>query len=303
MDKEPRQENRNPVTVTGCGYEISPDALECVQRNCTEFSGRVFAHDCRPVEFLKSRKTLKYMSKQDRLAVLAAGKALRAAGLEGKDLREDCGVFITVGYIPFLRDDIETICRNSLVDGRFSMARFSGEGLASVHPLLTFACLPNMPAYHISANFDVQGGYLVSYPDTAQLYSALHEACCYLREGLIKYALVGGVADQNNFLVENHYIKTRPNALGLLADAAAFLVLETAQAALERKAAPKVELGELELVLGCNEDNTDDGQAGIELGCAELPLTVAMNTQETTGEFDHFYSGNGVKARSRWRVL
>ena len=47
--------------------------------------------------FLKSRKTLKFMGKQDKLAVAAAGKALREAALPAGDFRAGLGLYLAVG--------------------------------------------------------------------------------------------------------------------------------------------------------------------------------------------------------------
>ena len=84
------------------------------------------------------------------------------------------------------------------------MRRFATEGYLAPNPLLTFRCLPNMPAFHVSINFDLQGPYLVTYPGAGQLYAALEEARVALETGAIDVALVGGVAHQRNFLVEHH---------------------------------------------------------------------------------------------------
>ena len=55
------------------------------------------------------------------------------------------------------------------------------EAFAALNPLLTFRCLSNMPAFHVSVNFDVQGPYFVTYPGAGQLYLALEEAVDALR--------------------------------------------------------------------------------------------------------------------------
>jgi hypothetical protein len=156
--------------------------------------------------------------------VVSAGHALVQAGVEG-DLGERTGLYVSVGYIPFELRDIDPVLERSLEDGRFSMQRFSEGGYQRAHPLLAFRCLPNMPAYHIAANFGIEGPYHVSYPSGGQLYLALEQAVEALEHGAIDRALVCGVAHQKNFLVEHHHrrIGVSPE---MLRDAAGTAVLE-----------------------------------------------------------------------------
>jgi len=181
-----------------------------------------------PSSFLKVRKGRKYMGVQDDLAVVAAGRALGDAGLAGERLGERAGLYLAVGFIPFLEEDIAPVLAASLDEkGDFSMSRFSAGGFQRAHPLLTFRCLPNMPAYHVSVCFDVQGPYVVTYPGVGQAYLALEQACAALSDGRVDVALVGGVAHQKNFLVEHHFRRVDA-PIDELRDAAAFVVLERA---------------------------------------------------------------------------
>lgn len=176
--------------------------------------------------YLKSRKSRKFMGKQDELAVVAAARALESAGLHAP-LGERCGLYLAVGYIPFERDDIDHLIDASLDDTRFSMTRFASNAFGALNPLLTFRVLPNMPAFHVSLNFDIQGPYAVTYPGAAQFYVALDEARAALDSNAIDVALVGAVADQTNVLVEHHFSRvTPPVDPSRLANAAAFLVLQ-----------------------------------------------------------------------------
>ncbi len=176
---------------------------------------------------MKTPKNRKFMGKQDHLAVCAAGKALESAGLSAAGLGPKAGLFLAVGFIPFERADIDVLIDASAVGDRISMPRFGTDGFSAVNPLLTFRCLPNMPAYHVSANFDVQGEYFVTYPGSGQFYAALQEAVDALGSGRIDVALVGAVADQTNFLVSHHFQRLRPPVLpDDLRDGSGFLILE-----------------------------------------------------------------------------
>lgn len=197
---------------------------------------------CDPTAFLRVRKTRKFMGLQDDLAVVATGRALASAGFHAP-LGARAGLFLAVGYIPFREEDIGPVLDASMTDGRFDVRRFGAGGFQRAHPLLTFRCLPNMPAYHVSANFDVQGGSCVTYPGPAQLYAALEEACAALADGRLDVALVGGVAAQSNFLVRHHFARIAPPVpADRLLDVGAVLVLEREAHARARGASVRARL-------------------------------------------------------------
>lgn len=150
-------------------------------------------------EWMLTPKMRKYMGRQDLLAVVAAGRAARAAGLTGEQLAA-CGLYLAVGFIPFETDDLETLARHSTVDGQFSPTQFAADAIHQVNPLLTFRCLPNMPAFHASYNLGITGSYFVTHPGAAQFYQALDAARRDLIDGRIEHALVGAVVDQTNCL-------------------------------------------------------------------------------------------------------
>jgi 3-oxoacyl-(acyl-carrier-protein) synthase len=251
--------------------------------------------------WLKSRKMRKYMGKQDELALIAAGRALANAKVDIED-GSRIGVYLCIGYIPFERADIDAITAGSLRDGQFSMARFSTVGIEQVNPLLTFRCLPNMPAFHVSLNLGLRGPYYVTYPGIGQFYLALEAAAGALLAGEIDYALVGGVADQRNFLVEYHFSRL-PQCTALeRQDAAALLCLETRAHAADRRAPARAELLDLEVSyephdpLAAPSFEFDDDALG--------PASLACALHEAgAGEFTHrARTRDGFRVQSRWSV-
>lgn len=266
-----------------------------------------------PGEFLRQRKSRKFMGVQDDLGVLVAGRALARAGLTRAELGERAGLFAVIGYIPFEKSDIAPVLAASLDGERFSMQRFSNGGFQRAHPLLTFRCLPNMPAYHVSQNFDVRGPYFVSYPGPAQVYAALEEACCALEEERVDVALLFAVAHQRNFLVEHHFNRIEPPlASDSLRDVGACLVLERDSTARH----PLLALQRFEhgyepraaLAPGQAETESFDGidlPAQAALGPAGLLCALAHATERGTGgDVVHRLSArDGISARSHWQVL
>jgi 3-oxoacyl-(acyl-carrier-protein) synthase len=256
------------------------------------------------------------MGLQDDLAVVATGRALESAGL-GRDLGERAGLFLSVGYIPFREEDILPVLEASMDGERFDVRKFGGGGFQRAHPLLTFRCLPNMPAYHVSVGFDVQGPYCVTYPGPAQLYAALDEACAALADGRIDVALVGGVAAQSNFLVRHHFARIEPPvAASRLRDAAAILVLESEAHARARGATVRGRLESMRvdytppdvLAGAAPSRETIDGAtlppslSDAELGPALLGVALAHALAErgprTVGHT--LQSRDGVRAESLW---
>ena len=269
-----------------------------------------------PSAYLRSKKTRKFMGTQDDLAVLAAGDALARAGLAAEALGERAGLFAVVGYIPFNREDIEPVLADSLEGEYFSMARFSAGGFQRAHPLLTFRCLPNMPAFHVSANFNVQGPYFVSYPGVGQVYGALEEACVELDSGRIDVALAFGVAHQRNFLVQHHFSRIEPPvAAGALWDAAACVILERAEQATGRGARARIELIELAQRYTPHSSIADQIPQREQVTGGRLREGACGPASLFTFLFDALASGGAseivhtvdtrdhLSARSRWRVL
>jgi hypothetical protein len=252
--------------------------------------------------WLKYRKMKKFMGKQDELAVIASGLAARNAHLTEEDLRTKTGLYLCVGFIPFERQEIETIARNSSDNGTFSMNLFSTKGFDEVNPLLTFRCLPNMPIFHVSLNLNIQGPYFITYPGAAQFYVALEQASLALEQREIDFALVGGVADQNNFLVQHHYkrsgidTKTTPDASGFICleriDARRGDAEDRALLGLRMRYQPR-ETSQIE--------RWADADVREHLGAASL--AVMLDQSKQTGNVPHYLqSVDGMQAESFWTL-
>ena len=113
----------------------------------------------------------KFMGRQDELAVVAAARAVEAAALAAAARRTLRSV--SVGGIHSLRGRGSSRCssRPRSTEGRFSMERFSDDGVSRAEPA---AHVP-LPAEHAGvsrlAEFRHAGAVLVSYPGTGQFYS------------------------------------------------------------------------------------------------------------------------------------
>lgn len=248
---------------------------------------------CDPSAFLKNRKSRKFMGVQDDLAVVATGTALAQSGL-ATPLGERTGLYFAIGYIPFREEDIAPVLEASLTNGQFDIHRFGAGGWRRAHPLLTFRCLPNMPAYHVSVNFGIEGPYFVTYPSVGQWYAALDEARAALESGDIDIAVVGGIAAQSNFLVQHHFSRVDPPAHAAdLRDAAGVIVLEREAYTRQRGGKVLASLESVSVTFAELEHTADD-----KLGPGAPTFALAANQR---GRFRHeSHARDGTHGESVW---
>jgi hypothetical protein len=307
MDPTSETAFSDSIVVTGIGI-CAPDP----------FPREGPAPDIDVLPWLRSRKTRKFMGKQDELAVVAAGRALKNTQASQELLSgERTGLYMAVGYIPFERADIDSLVHHSMRAGQFSMEQFSTEGIEQVNPLLTFRCLPNMPIFHVSTNFGIQGPYFINYPAIGQFYIALERAIVALKRGRIELALVGGVADQRNFLVDYHLRRMAPGLQPLARDGAAFLCVERRSSAERRSVEPRFRLESFELGYEPHDpmstppplqekfsaaDQSVSSPPGY-WGPASLGMELAGSLQAGRSYTHAFRAPDGVRASSQWRAL
>lgn len=303
MDETLNQYPGNTIVISGLGWETSPAVWDYLLAPTNPIPTENLAHDARPLEFLQQKKSLKFMSKQDRLAVSAAGKALLQAKPDRTNLTYNCDLFISVGYIPFEQENAQELTQYAVENGEFSIPAFTSAAYERINPLLAFACLPNMPAHHLAMNFELLGSYFITYPGAAQLYVALQEALARLQEGRISLALVGGTADQTNFLVQHHFRKCYPDSIVSLADTAAFMVLETEENAQKRNIKPLARLVSFSMVPHHESIPFNNIVHAFLSGPAGLPLAIATAINRQEPGFSHEAYDNNIYYHSMWEVL
>lgn len=303
MDKKIGSGPGNSIAVTGIGYEISSEAWELLIGKRTSILKEQLCHDCMPLEYLSKKKNLKLMSKQDRLAVSAAGKALEDSCINGKSDNSASGIFISVGYIPFRAEDVDRISTYAEEEGNFSYKKFTTDAYEKINPLLAFNCLPNMPAYHIASNFNLQGEYFITYPGSGELYLALQESVTRLIDGDLYWALVGGVADQNNFLVENHFKKINPDRAAPAVDSSAFIIIENEEHAKSRGKTPLARLLSIEMEYHSQVNSGTETIHSPELGSPDLLLSLAAAIVVKKNIFEHETATKTHIHKSQWELL
>ncbi|MEO1272564.1 MAG: beta-ketoacyl synthase N-terminal-like domain-containing protein [Myxococcota bacterium] len=157
--------------------------------------------------YLKQRKSLKLMSRDARLAVLAAAHALTDAGLDPQardrwaTAPEEVGLYMGVGLEPGDVSEVGQALAVARIDqeARVDLARLGQEGIDRIPPLAALKTLPNMALAHVAINFDLMGpGEALSCWSTAGLHAlaAAHEA---IERGLCQVALVGAADSDVDF--------------------------------------------------------------------------------------------------------
>lgn len=217
--------------------------------------------DMSPNEFLRDRKIAKYMSPAARFAVIAAGRALRAAGLaEDAERRSALSLHVATGLIAFdLASVSEAVTRCRGEDGALDMTRLGSDGLRTCPPLMPFKMLLNMSLGLVSIAFGIRGANSVTYPGADQSCASLDTAIRAIRHGRSDAALVGGAAQNLSLMPlatlarEGRLAADAAAAIpyhsahaGLApSDGAAFLVIESRKSAAQRGHAALAKLGDV----------------------------------------------------------
>ena len=218
MDKRFRQLPNLQVDILGYHW-LGPSDLTLTS---TAFKETEF--DVKSI--LKNKKSIKFMAKQDKMAVTAATNAMNMAGLDTEKVGDKTGLYFSIGSIPFEQQPLDVLYEKSVDDtNAFNMKRFATEAAISLNPLLTFKCLPNMPVYHVSNNLNITGCYSVTYPGAGQWFQILQQAMQDLDCEKIDYAVVCAVADQLNPLVKHHIQRSQPDSIEKLIDTACVFIL------------------------------------------------------------------------------
>ena len=229
------------------------------------------------------RKLAKYMSPTTAMAVLAAGRALEAAGL--LESLGDCALYVAADLIAFDLGEVSGALEASRAEtGGLDLARLGRDGLRRCHPLMPFKMLLNMPLGLVSIVFGLRGENQIVYPGAGQAGVLLETALRGIHRGRLQRVLLGGTAHRTSLLpscARERAGDGRPST-----DAAAFVLLESEPAARERGAAARgavrsVELGAppvgAELSSGIDLPGALDMDRALGFtGAAALPLALAV---------------------------
>ena len=149
--------------------------------------------DFDPLQYVRHKKFIKVMSRDIQLGVSAAALAMRDAGLKkGSIEAERLGVEFGAGRISTTPDElVEAVRHCSGVEHEFQYTRWGGNSMGDIAPLWMLRQLPNMPACHVSIEFDAQGpNNTITSRDSSALL-ALAEAVRVIERDAADVMLVG----------------------------------------------------------------------------------------------------------------
>ena len=150
--------------------------------------------DYDPLIYLPQRKFLKVMSRGIQLGVTAATLAMDNARLRAGDVDPDrLGVVYGAGRISTTPQELADSVRRFIREGTpFDARRFGEHDMARIAPLWLLRQLPNMPACHVSIEFDARGpNNTITSRDSSALL-ALMEAVNVIERGAADCMIVGG---------------------------------------------------------------------------------------------------------------
>jgi 3-oxoacyl-[acyl-carrier-protein] synthase II len=154
------------------------------------FAGQILNFDAK--DFVKPRKSLKVMSRDIQLGVVAASMAIDDAGLQGTVDPERTGVMFGADMIHCDPDDISNAYRGCLIDGQFDFRLWGQRAMEEIYPLWMLKYLPNMPACHIAIAHDARGPNNSHSLGESSSLTAVAEAVRVIERGDAEVVISGG---------------------------------------------------------------------------------------------------------------
>ena len=254
------------LTACGIGYEPLWQAAlagRSAIRELSHFSSngspiRVGGEivDFRAEDFVKTKKSLKVMSRDIRLAVAASLLAIQDSGVQLNQM-DPTRAGITLGS-GLINNDLEELglgIRQSLnSEGKFELSRFGREGIRALYPLWLLKYLPNMPACHISMILGLKGPNNTLLTSSTGCLQAVGEASRVIERddadfmlagasdskinplGLSRLHLLGFLSERNHFPAEVYRPFDRRRDGLVVGEGAGIFVLEEREHALRRGA-------------------------------------------------------------------
>ena len=153
--------------------------------------GEVLDFDAK--NFVKPRKSLKVMSRDIQLGVVAASLAVEGAGITPESVpSERLGVVFAADMMHCEPEEISNAFRRSLVDGRFDFRLWGKVAMEEIYPLWMLKYLPNMAACHIAIAHDARGPNNSHSLGECSSLMAIGEAARVIERGHADLMVAGG---------------------------------------------------------------------------------------------------------------
>jgi len=164
------------------------------------FAGQVPDFKIRDYISKALRKSIKLMSRDIELSVVAAHDAIQKSGLITKAIDDQnvnfdptrAAINLGAGLISCDVEEIAPAVAACVTDGKFDIHKWGSQGLDLVTPLWLLKYLPNMLACHLGIIHDIQGPSNTITCGEASSWLAVSEATGVLSRGAADIALAGG---------------------------------------------------------------------------------------------------------------
>lgn len=248
--------------------------------------------DFNAYDYYPDNKSLRFMSRDAQLAVVAAGLAMEDADLRAGQpySPHDIALYGSTGIAGLTAEEITRIIRFSAdEDGSLNLHDFGKIALKRVRPALSFKILANMPICFVSIFQRIRGPNAIYTPWEGNGAQAIAAGIQAIRRGDVPCALVGGCdvkTRELSFISLQQlgvFESWKQSGRGCVpAEGAVFLVLEDESAATKRGRKPYAR------VLGYRQRSLRDS--------SELAPTVLRILSELTADYRPtriFASGDG----------
>jgi 3-oxoacyl-[acyl-carrier-protein] synthase II len=150
-------------------------------------------HDFAPEEYITNKKLIKVMSRDIQLGVAASTLAMGDAALVPGAVDPDrLGVSFGAGRISSTPQELSDAAAASSDEfGSFEYERFDERAMGEICPLWLLRQLPNMPACHVSIEFDARGPNNTITCRESSALLALAEAVGVIERGAADCMIVG----------------------------------------------------------------------------------------------------------------
>jgi 3-oxoacyl-[acyl-carrier-protein] synthase II len=190
-----------------CGIgQIS--AFDPVGFSC-KLAGEVPDYKIREYVPKSRRKSVKLMSRDIELAIIAANEALTGSGIVTQGIDPErinvdprrMAINLGAGLISCDLVELAPAVAASIADGKFDIHKWGKDGLEQVTPLWLLKYLPNMLACHIGIIHDIQGPSNSITCAEASSHLAISEAAQIIARGDSDIALAGGAEAKVNPII------------------------------------------------------------------------------------------------------
>jgi 3-oxoacyl-[acyl-carrier-protein] synthase II len=174
-----------------------------------KIAGQVPDYNIRQFVPKNIRKSVKLMSRDIELSVIAAHEAFLNSGLITKGIdpekikvnHERMAINIGAGLISCDLVELAPAVATSVTNGKFDIHKYGKDGIELVTPLWLLKYLPNMLACHVGIIHDIQGPSNTITCAEAASHLAIAEASEVIARGSSDYALAGGAEAKVNPIV------------------------------------------------------------------------------------------------------